>query len=165
MRRREVILTVCIIVIFSLVICRFYLTYPDIAAEKIYSIQQKMIPFYIMSPENRTRAYINNADAFFRLSEGAHDPEKSLSLAYRAEHSMTLLVGEVRRMNDTGSLPSSLLFGSFTRQKQILIRLLSRVTGTAAKDVAQIILFADENEKNTKTIYYNAIHPGNTVPD
>lgn len=131
---------------------------------RLLTLQQKLIPIFIMHPEDRIAAYINNADALFSLSQSEPDPKRSVDDAFRAEHSMTLLVGEVRRLNTTGNVSSSLLFNTSQKQQDVLTHMVQKSTGSVRQDFITVLSFAKENEKTTKTIYYNAIHPGAVVP-
>jgi len=144
----------------------FFKKNPDFVYEKWYMAEQKLIPIFFMHPKERIPAYISNADMLFSLSQKEQNPDQSLALAFRAEHSMTLLIQDVRSLQDTSIIPYSLLFDAYKRQKNILTTLLEKNKDNAQKEGVQTILqFADQNEKTTKTIYYYAIHPGSMVPN
>lgn len=144
----------------------FFQKNPDFVYERWYMLEQKLIPIFFMHPKERIPAYISNADMLFSLSQKKQNPKQSLELAYRAEHSMTLLIQDVRSLQDTSVIPYSLLFDAYKQQKNILTTLLEKNKDNTVKEGMQTILqFADQNEKTCKTIYYNAIHPGNVVPN
>jgi len=155
-----------IILIGIIIGMAFFQKNPDFVYEKWYMLEQKLIPIFFMHPKERIPAYISNADMLFTLAQQKQHQEQSLALAFRAEHSMTLLIQDVRSLQDTSIIPYSLLFDAYKRQKNILTTLLEKNKDNTAKEGIQTILqFADQNEKTCKTIYYNAIHPGNMVPN
>lgn len=117
-----------------------------------------------MHPKDRIYAYIANARTLFTLSQMQPDPAQSVALATRAEHSMTLLVGELWRMNNTEGVSSSLLFQTYINQDNLLTDMIAKSTGDVQKQFITLLSFSRENKKVTKTIYYNAIPPGVNVP-
>lgn len=154
----------CFFLLLFLSLTLFNAAFQGALREKSYLLEQRLIPILLMHPEDRISAYIANADALFALSQTQPDPETSVALAFRAEHSMTLLVGEVRRLNSTADISSSLLFGTYENQEELLSSMIERSTGEIREKLSTILSFSKENEKTTKTIYYNAIHPGTVVP-
>ena len=154
------------IILIGLIIAMvFFQKNPDFVYEKWYMAEQKLIPIFFMHPKERIPAYISNADMLFSLSQKEQNPDQSLALAFRAEHSMTLLIQDVRSLQDTSIIPYSLIFDAYKRQKDILITLEKNSDNAQKEGMQTILQFADQNEKTTKTIYYNAIHPGSMVPN
>lgn len=135
------IITACIIVFFFLITGGQQISSP-ILRMKTLAFTQRLIPVFYVHPKDRIVAYIGNADDLFALST----PESAL----RAEHSMTLVVSELRRLHDTSIIPYALIFDTFKNQYLY-------TTDETIK------AFMRRNENTAKTIYYSKLPPGKPV--
>ncbi len=109
---------------------------------KTLALEQRLIPILYVHPKDRIVSYINNANNLFALST----PESAL----RAEHGMTLVVSELRRLPDTSIIPYLLLFDTFTDQYSL-------------NNDETIKTFMQRNENTAKKIYYSRIPPQKPV--
>lgn len=109
---------------------------------KTLALEQRFIPDLYPHPKDRIVKYIDNANNLFALST----PESAL----RAEHDMTLVVSELRRLPDTSIIPHALIFDTFKNQYSFT------TDGT-------IKTFMERNENTAKTIYYSKLPPEKPV--
>jgi len=132
--------------------------------ENLFIVEQKLIPILYPHPKDKVYAYVHNANVLFTYSANESDMQRSLALSYRAEHSMTLTVEEVRRLPDSGVIPFTLIRDTYDRHKKILKRLTENSNGSIQDQFMILLSISTQNEQTTKNIYYNRTQPANPIP-
>jgi len=131
--------------------------------EKRLIVLSHAIPFLDPNPHAQIIRYANIANRLFRVSlqYAAVDSQKSIFFAYRAEHCMTLMVAQLRKVTETDTIPYSFLRSTFSSQSEMLEYL--REKSLQKKNVEEIISFAQRNEKTAMVLYFNGLPPEKSV--
>jgi hypothetical protein len=132
---------------------------PPALQMKTLSLSQRLIPIFYIHPKDRIVAYIDNANDLFALAEKLviQNPTIALESTFRAEHDMTLMVSELRRLPDTSIISYSLLFDTFNNQYSYLSGIPNN--NTDISQYAAIKTFAQQNEITAIYVYYSRLPP------
>jgi len=127
----------------------------NVASIEVLSVERRIWPFLLEHPKDRISFYINNADALMKQSLPIqhNEPKYAINSLSKAEHNMTLMVNELRKISNTSLTPYSMIFDAFTRQNIFL----------AESENQTLIDIALRNEKSAKTMYLNGLPAGQSV--
>jgi hypothetical protein len=131
--------------------------------EKRLIVLSHAIPFLNPNPNAQIIRYVYIANKLFDVSlqYATIDPQKSIFFAYRAEHCMTLMVTQLRKITETDTISYSFLKGAFSLQSEMLESL--REKSLQKKNIEQVISFAQRNKKTALVLYYNGLPSGKSV--